>query len=212
MKEYKQKFLGQTITIQVPSTPEEFDTLAGEVGACVDSAVAKEVLHGYGGKWRNKYAEAVEKAFKDENGEPLVPWPIDDDATANAPAKKDGTKTPVHISPADYLDLFKAKTGKTDADLASIAQDTADALPFDLKTSSGGSARVSKGNLEMANSLLAAPDRCKAAVATLMGRNEGLDIAVDTETGLPTAEALALGLAVDKARRDREEMASLGLV
>ena len=221
MRTYKQEFLGQTISIaNVPETADEFDKLAGEVGACVDAAVAQEVLHGYGGKWRDRFAQALEDSTipVDENGvrikdaAPALPWPVDDEKTANAPKKKDGTVTPIHISPANYYRIFKAKTGKTDADLAALAQQVADSLPFDLKPSEG-STRVSKANRTAAESLLndANPDRAINAVETLKQRNPGLEVELDPATGRPTVDSLAAALATERARREREELANLGL-
>lgn len=213
MKPYSQKFLGLSITIQVPESAEEFDQMSGQVGSCVESAVAQEVLHGYGGKFRNKFAEALEKeTFTDADGKEFkVEWPEDKDATAKQPKKKDGTQTVMHISPKDYFDLVCAKTGKKPADFNALAQSVADANPFDLKASESGGSRVSKAINEAATELVNnQPDRAKRAAETLASRNEGLTIETDAN-GLPTIDSLARAMAVDAARRQREELAALGV-
>lgn len=204
MKIANPKFLGITVNVSVPETAEEYDQLAGEVNACVQDANQQILMHSWGGKFRDKFAEALEKATE-------IEWPVNAEATAKAPKKKDGTVTPVHITPADYLKLVCGQLDKKPSDFQAIADEVAAKIAFDPSESERGAGRVSKTNTAAAEKLLEDPNRALAAVEKLQNENPGLSIEVNPETGLPTAIELAKALAIHKARIEKESLANLGL-
>ncbi len=208
MKTISQKSLDLTINLSVPETAEEYDKLAGETNACVEDAVNQIVMHKTLSKFRDKFAEALEKSLT-VDGVCSIPWPEDKEATAKATPKKDGTVTAVHITPKDYFKLVQAKEGKPASAYQHLADTVSASLTFDPSESERAGGRVSKANTAAAESLLKDSDRTRRAISTLEARNVGLKVEVDAE-GLPTADELARAIAVDKARAAKELIDSLG--
>lgn len=68
MKSITNRTLGFAVTVSVPETAEEYDGLAGRVGACVDDANNNVLYRSWNHKFRKALCEAVEEETGEERG------------------------------------------------------------------------------------------------------------------------------------------------
>ena len=182
----------------VPESAEEFDTIAGKSGACVEEAISNVLYRG----WNAEFRKGVQKAIKDTTGfERLV--------VKQGPPKKDGTTSPIYESEADYVKRYLAQEvglGKTKdavmADLNGIAIGVAKSLKFDPKPSTRSTGPGKEWEAAAQSTLSSInndPARVAKLVAKLEGLNEGMEITVG-EDGLVSVEELAKALKTNAAR------------
>lgn len=200
MKEETYTFLGLPVTVNVPSTNEEYDKAAGEVNSACAEAVDKYMFHNWGGKFRENFCLAVEK----ETG---IAWPVNEDAMKSATPKKDGTVSDVHISHGAYFKLVLAQTGREALTFKDLATDVASKLAFDPGAASTGG-RIAKEFVTAAEGVVekdkTTPGTLAAVVAKLNGLNQGLNL-----SDAPSVEELARGIKANADRKKREALADL---
>lgn len=190
-KPVSQQSLGVTFNIAgAPASAEEFDQMAGETGACVAAAVDDYVKHTWLGKFRTKFAEALEKhtgvARKVVSEKP----------------KKSGGVTVIYERETSYIETVEAETGKPIAEFSDIAQTVADSIPFDLTgVSTGG--RIGKEFLSSAEELIDAINAkggdFSKFIDHITTNNPAFSFAFD-ESDSPTLESVALAIKVDTER------------
>jgi len=195
MQNTHQNTLGLTLAISVPSSADEYDQLAGRVGACVEDAVSESTYRNYLPSWKrvffSRLAEqtGIERVVeKDEDGKVTS-------------TEKETT----------YFKRVQAETGKTADDYAALAQECADETPFDL-TPKSRSTKIAKSFLEAADNILRAIENGQSTAETvannLQGTNPGLVVVID-EDGVLDRDSLARGIRTNNERVAREQNAGL---
>jgi hypothetical protein len=121
--------LGLNVTLNVPSSVEEFDSLAKKSGSALENAISNAVYRGKGGlaDFRSDFADAVEQAtsvkritetLTDDKGEPKK------DAEGNV-------KTRYTESEQTYFDRVIKETSRTPESFQELADSVAASLVLD---------------------------------------------------------------------------------
>lgn len=185
MRSITQNTLGITLIIAgVPSTAAEYDEMAGEVGACVDSAVDDSVYRG----WLTKFRPAFIEALTEKSGV----------------KKEDGEKDAVYCKRIAAGILSQEE-------LQTVGQNVADDIEFAINYVSGG--RIAKKFKDKAQELIDLIEKSKGGdysrlVANISERNPGFKFIYD-EDEKPTLESIALALKTEEERVRREAANSL---
>lgn len=198
--------LGFKLPVSVPDNADEFDKLAGKVGAALDEAIANVLYRSWNAEFRQAFLERMEKESK-------IEWPVDQKKTDASKVKADGTKTEVLITHGDYFDLLVSK-GYSVEQMTPIALEVAKGITFDPSASARGGGKVGKEFLTAADAMLAPENRNKLAnrIANLERLNNikiDLDDVGDEEKGiaadptLPSRETLAKAIKLNTDRKYR---------
>lgn len=131
----------------LPETPEQFDQMAEEAGACLESALNEYVFRGWLNPFRAKLAEKVESTAA-ETGVPT------------RERVQDGEKT-VLENPGKYLGrvatYLEGQNQKMQDVFGALAQEVADAIPVSLKgrvRTGGAGPKLAKKWLEAAATII----------------------------------------------------------
>lgn len=205
MKEVQVKSLGLVYPVKVPETVEEFDTLAGKVGACLESAIANEIYRGTNAEFRSAFIDALPEATG-----------IQRNAIATGETEEiedeDGNKSTVEVTKLEdegkYFDRVCAELGIDKSDSAAKQarfQDIIDKLYADEKTSwsfdpspakrkSGARkpAKLTKSALETAAYVISLGEENLQTVVANLKKN-GFEVVVDPEKGI-TQQNLATAI------------------
>ncbi len=182
--------------IEVPETITEFDGIHGREGAVLDKAINYDVAHTILGKIRQKVgAELVKLGFKRD--------------VASTDEKGEETYKPIDTK---WIDRGFAALSLDLAAQTKLFQATADEVGYDVSGTRGGNKDFNQVDLRDAKSLLEAIKLGKSSFerikANLEARNPGLEVATE-ENGEFTAEQLAAGLKVERARVEAERQGAL---
>ena len=200
MKNILTKISKSQFTLSVPETIEEFDQKHGRAGAVLDKGIQYDVAHTILGKIRSamgvklvKLGATRDTAGTDDKGEPIY-----------------------KVIDIKWLDRAAAELNIDAAALSKMYQELADEIGYDVSGTRGGSREFNQVDLKDAKSLLEAIKLGKTTYARIKSnletRNPGLEVEVD-DNGEVTAEQLAAGLKVERARAEAERQASLsGLI
>jgi hypothetical protein len=124
---YKTKTLGYEITLKGPSSVEEYDRIAGKVGACLEDAIDNEIYRGTLPDVQDKFGAELVKKFGERG--------INQKATdaAKARAKDDAARAKVKDVKETWTTYHNRVTaGMSDdarKELATLIQQAADACP-----------------------------------------------------------------------------------
>ena len=124
-KTTQQKTLGVIANVHgVPSSSEEYDEMAGEVGACLTSATDNAIYRGYLPKFREAFVTAVEA----ETG-----------IARNFETKetKAGKETKIYEKDTTYMARVCAEQGCENSAFQHIADNVSESLQFSLVSSRG---------------------------------------------------------------------------
>lgn len=190
-------------TVNVPESIEEHEKLHGQVGATLAKAINYDVAHTILGKIRNKMADYLVKRGKDS--EP--PVELREIASHN-----DKGEPVFKATDTKWIDRTFAKLGIGVPEQATLYQDIADEVGYDVSGTRSSNKEFNQVDLRDAKGLMDAIrlgkttfDRVKTNLET---RNPSLDLAVD-ENGAFTVETLAAGLKVERARVEAERQGQL---
>lgn len=166
-KSYDTSSVGYDLVFNGPSTAEEYDKAAGRVNASVEDAVSNTIYRATLPKWQKAFVEVLEKVTG-------ITRVVDAVATAKAVARsKDGKAENVLEKVTKYIERASSIYAGDDkdklAELAKLAQETADSIPVDPSASirQGG---INKGWLAKAEDILGRDeDAQEATIAKLLG-------------------------------------------
>jgi hypothetical protein len=183
-------------TLLVPQTIEEFDQCHGRAGAVLDKAINYDVAHTILGKIRSKTGDALVKLG------------------ATRDIEKTNDDGSVVFKPIDtkWIDRQFVKLEMDAKAQADLYQSIADEIGYDVSGSRSSNKEFNQVDLKDAKQILEAIKLGKSTVERVVGnlqnRNPGLEITLE-EDGTVTAENLAAGLKVERARIEAERQASL---
>jgi hypothetical protein len=201
MKQELYDSLGFEVPVSVPSTVEEYNTLAGREGACLSDANDNTVYRGVLNDFRDKLVTALEK----ETG-----LAIEREQKKNAKGEPqfDKDKNPILViteAEGAYIKRLKAHLQLDDeafvAKFAPIAAQVATTLKFDPKAAERKAKVPPKTYLEAADSIVAQGGSFEKA-ATKLGTELG-------ETVPATRDGVAFALQKREARRRAEAIKDL---
>lgn len=188
--------MGQVLPVEVPSTAEEFDQLAGRTGACVDEA-SKNVIYR---SWNHDFREAFCEALEAETGEPRK---------SHEEGEGDKKKVVYDEKEAPYYNRLIADKHITEEAAQSIANTVAAGIKFDPTPAKRGGKAPKELVLLVDNAFTAIesaehPLTAEKFAANLAGRL-GIDD-FDSQFGELTKESAVAALVAikDKEARDRE--------
>jgi hypothetical protein len=183
MRDKVYRSLGFNVTVSVPSSVEENDSLAGKVGATLDDAVDNVVYRS--GDGLPAFREALANGIEVATGIKRVSEPVMTKATADTPAqqKKDEQGELVFKyteSEADYIDRVLAQTGRSREsfiDQATAAQTSVKYDPKASERSAAGPKTPPKSVFETVDAIIAAGQHTAVAVSLtgLLGRQVEAD-------------------------------------
>ena len=193
MRDRKQITFGRTIILKEAESIEEFDTLAGRVGAALDAANDEVTYRGTLNECRRKIVEELEKVTG-----------VKRTVIGKGPAKKDGTQPDVLEKDTVYVKRIENGILPS-ADIDALFQRVADTVAFD-PASSSASGTVAKRFYSIADGVIAAVDAGQATWDTFRtnftAANPGFEF--DEVDGVPTRDSLAAAFKYDEARLIKE--------
>lgn len=201
--------LGESFVVQVPAPgPEEpFDQLYGEKNALWKGGIRYWIYHSYNKPWREEFCSRVEEASGIERKQLL-----DKEGKPKVAKKKDKEGNPIDVpileTEGDFLTRVRASEESltTPEDLAVIAQEVADSIPF-APQKRISTAKPTKDHLDAARSLLAAVEAGNADAEQFMESFESLNgrsFASLSEDGSFTLESVALAIRINEDRKTAE--------
>lgn len=201
MKQDTVKCVGVSYNLQVPETAEEYDSMAGKVGACVESANKNVIYRQCNAQFRAKFCELVE----DETGIERATKVTGTKTTKD----DDGNETTEEIigyaeTEKVYLDRVYAEEGLADeaqivsrfGDLIEQAQDATTFDPKEREAAAPRSKKPKKIHRDTAEAI--AEQAGEEGLEHVAGKlAEELDLEVE-----PTVEGIAEALQIRENRRD----------
>jgi len=201
MKQHIADSLGFDVMVQVPETVEEFDSLAGRSGACLEEATDNVIYRGVLAEFRSKLVDALEKDTS---------FPIEREQKKNAKGEPqfDKDQKPILVvseSEGAYKKRLQAHLGLDDdafaARFAPLAQQVAQGIKFDPKATERKPKTPPKTYLEAARSILAQGGTYEKAAGKL-----GAELNREVPA---TEEGVAFALQEREARRRAQVVADL---
>lgn len=197
MKRILTKIASTQFAINVPESIEEFDAIHGRAGAVLDRAINYDVAHVVLGKIRSAVADYLVK----EHG-----------AQRDVAGQNDKGEDILKAVDTKWLAKAFKVAGISTADETAIYQMVADQIGYDVSSTRGGNKEFNQVDLKDAKSILSLIQLGKSTYAkvkaNLERKNPGLVVAVGDD-GSFTAEQLAAGLKVERARSEAERQAEL---
>ena len=208
MQDLKAKSLGMDFTIQVPSSVEEFDQLAGREGATLDEAINNVLYRSFHAEFRPTFLhgseelgiEGIEKQTGIERRTKVV-----------TPAKTDeaGKVTEDEViaydeSEANYFKRVCAEKGVESTHFQPYAQEVASLLKFDPKKAprqSSGPKKVAKQYLDAA-AQIEKEGRLETSAANLQSK---LSTPESTWVVEATVESVARAISEDQRRKRAQQ-------
>lgn len=203
MKEIQVKSLGLIYPVKVPETVEEFDELAGRVGACLESAVSNEIYRGTNAEFRSAFIDALPEATG-----------IQRNAIATGETEEvedeDGNKTTVEVTKLEdegkYFDRVCAELGIDKSDneakqarfqpiidkLYAEGSWSFDPSPAKRKSGTRKPAKLTKGALETAAYAISLGEEALQKIVSNLKKN-GFEVVIDPEKGI-TQQNLATAI------------------
>jgi hypothetical protein len=201
MKQVIADSLGFDVPVQVPSSVEEYDQLAGRSGACLDDAINNVIYRGVLAVFRRNLASALEKETS---------FPIERKQKVNAKKEPqfDAQNQPILVlaeTEGDYVGRLQAHLGLDDdafkSRFANTAATVATGLKFDPKASERAPRTPPKTYLEAARSVIAGGGTYENAAKKLSAQI-GRDVPA-------TEEGVAFAIQEREANRRKEVVADL---
>ena len=192
MKAYQNKTLGQTVTLQVPETAEEFDSLAGATGLCVKDANRNVIYR----QWNHEFRRAFCEALEAETGIARKTRTV---------GEGDKAKEVFDETEADYIQSLELGKHIDEERMSQVAQEVAAEVKFD-PTPSTRSKKIPKEILEAAAGLWAAI-QAKEVSAKDVAANFQKALGIENfelAFGKVSEESLAAALLADKEKEDRD--------
>jgi hypothetical protein len=205
MKTATNKTMGFDLNIEVPSSVEEYDKLAGRVGACLDDANQYNLFHSWNGEFRPKFVEAFEK----QTG---IKRQLNQEAIDKAPARKDGTKPEIFEQEAKYFKRALAELGEDISKYQSLAEAVARQVKFDPSEGTRSGGKVGKEYMSAAQQVFDAEESSPGAIEKVVTRLQELNnitIEIDFETIQPTLESLARAIKINEDRKRKQSVNEL---
>lgn len=199
------KSLGFELTINVPSSVEEFDQLAKRAGACLTEATANVLYRGTLAEFRDTFCEELEKETgiarltkvtgKSKAGEDIIAYAETE---------------------ADYVKRVAAEKSVEVSSFADLANRVAAAITFDpsaTERKGGAPKKVAKLYLNIVEEVekAAGPDglvKVAAKLSSTLGRAVTVDVSTP-EALAKSREVLAVAIKEDQDRKKAEMAASL---
>lgn len=184
-KTYDTNSLGYPLKFKGPATVEDYDRVAGKVGACLEDASENTMYRSTLPEWQDEFSKVLEE----RTGQKRT---VNEKATADARGR---SKNPDKVK--DILETVRVyhnrvTAGMSDEDkkaLAAEAQRIADGIVVDPSPSKRA-AGLSKDLRNKADSLLTLPtDQLEAKVTKFMDKVPGFEVERD-EANKPTPESL----------------------
>ena len=201
MKQVTQKTLGFLIPVTVPESVEEFDSLAGEAGACLSEAVDNVMYRGH----LNRARAIVVKVVEEKTG-------IARREIGRTAPRKDGSTSPVYEKDGLYVPFALQQAKLSPADIQSAVAEACAVIPFEVNASRTGG-RIAKEWLNAADELIALVEDAGVDYSKFMANVEAnhpvYEFEIDSETGNPTRESIAIALRLedDCARNEAKRRA-----
>lgn len=195
MKAYQNKTLGQTVTLQVPETAEEFDSLAGATGLCVKDANRNVIYR----QWNHEFRKAFCDALENETGIARKTKTV---------GEGDKAKEVFDETEAEYLNGLELGKHIDEERMSQIAQEVAAEVKFD-PTPSTRSKKIPKEITNAAAGLMAAVNAGETD-AKKLAKNFEKVLGIESFTvafGEVSEDSLAAALLADKEKTDRERSA-----
>jgi hypothetical protein len=185
------KTLGLQINVNVPSSVEEYDTMAKQVGACLESGVLNTIYRSYLAEFRSTFSDKLaEKTGIARATKPSGKFEKDENG-------KD-TETPILVyaeTESDHFDRVLVETKTEKSAYQDLATEVADSIAFDPSASERAPAGPKKTAAKFTK---AADDLIKAgkgeAVAAFLANKLGFAVE-------PTVESLGRAIAEDQKRK-----------
>lgn len=184
-KVYETNSLGFPLKFKGPATVEEYDRIAGKVGACLEDAVDNTIYRSTLPEFQDEFAKKVAALTGQARK-------VNTDATAAAKAR---SKNPdkvkdIQETVKSFVQRTTASMSETDKKaLAAMAQEVADTIVVDPSPSKRA-AGLSKDLRSKAESLLTLPtDQLEAKVTKYLDKVSGFELERD-EQNKPTVESL----------------------
>ena len=162
-----------------PSSPEEYDQMAKQAGACVDTAVDNDLQHLWKGSFRKKLREALSEHVAPEEGE------------------------------RDKAHYLRAKALISSGDIDSLDSSglvelrNSIAATVNYSTGGGSASRIGQEWMNKAAKYLEQdlqPDQWAAFVGNITSNNPGYEFEMGDDGSTPTQESIALALKTEDAR------------
>lgn len=194
MKPYINRTLGLKVNVMVPSTVEEYDTLAGSPGVCLTSAIANGIYK----QWNHEFRDALCETLVKQTGVEML---------SRKEKSKDGSEKLVKTeTEQSYVDRLLADGKITDGELQKLA----DAVAAEIKFDPSPSTRQRKAPKEIQNNAAAimaavtAGQSSAKVVAKKLGDELGVKFA--DAFGEFNEESVIAALMAIKAKEDRDRI------
>lgn len=206
MKPRIQETMGFNLTIQVPESVEEFNTLAKaapNTNPCLDAANDQIVFHDTLGSIRSDLVRTL-NGEGDHGKEFRSRFP-------NVPSRRVVGKTPkggdILEKESVYLGLVRESGSISPEDLAAEAQKVADRNPFDPSSSTSAS-QVAKRYYLLAEATKSAIDAGKGSWPTFVEKfsalNPGFEFEFDADGTTPKLDSVAAAYKANEVREAKE--------
>lgn len=202
MTKVETDILGTTVSVDVPSTVEEYNALdTSRPSAVLADAVNNTLQHSWKGEVRDKAAALVEEELGFKRA--MKPGAVKKSGEAGAEVPAETVK--------DYFDRALSEGKATEEQLATILIKAASSTPFDPSPGerSGGSGRIGKEYYAAADGIISqGPDVVKKAVKKLEKLNAGVSVKFN-EDGSVSRDSFASAIRTNAARKVAEASAEL---
>lgn len=131
-KLFENNTMGHTVFVPGPDSAEEFDNQIGQKGACLESAVQREIYHRWNPPFRKNLSELLVKETGVE---------VPDHPKRTKKVKKDGAESEVadKMTEQEFKNYLLAEKRITEQRCDELAQEAAKLTgPLDLSPSTGG--------------------------------------------------------------------------
>lgn len=192
MKTYVNKTLNLKVSLLVPSTVEEFDSLAGQPGICLQYAIANGIYK----QWNHEFRDALCERLEETTGIART--------TKEEKTKEGKTKTTYTETEQVYLNRLLADGNINETDLQKLANEVAAGIKFDPSPST----RVKKAPKEIVNNaaaIMAAIENGQSTAKTVAKKlGDDLGVKFADAFGEFSEESVIQALLAVKAKEDRD--------
>lgn len=177
------------VQVEVPSTYEEADKLLGETGGALDGFIADCSARNFLPRLYKAVAAELEKT-----GFPAAKVGSKKTTKKDAEGKETESETDVYETDIKHVGrVYTEGDEELKKTITALLQTTAKTIPFYAAGDRSGSGKISEQNMTAASDLIEAGNAAQA-IEVIETNTPNYKVQVD-EAGVPTAEALARGIA-----------------